>query len=281
MMYSPLVNRYRACDRRHRRGFTLIELLVVIGIIAILISFLLPALNASRERGREVVCQNHLRQLWRGWLLFASDHDNHLPGSTFVNWGDPDPAHRDWCLGSNVHGSYAEFLMAPQAGTIFPYMNHDYGTYLCPSLEPAPPPAFPGPGGGSNGRFDYVAFSTFAGCLLADVPPTAVLKDGNDHDTTVLEPALPTPILCEEEPGTLNGTNIDPAHSGGDRMAHRHRGGCYYISPDGAANWYVEPSQCAAQDWYVKDKAGNLVSMGFIPATGSYVFGWTWFERSR
>lgn len=226
-----------------------------------------------------MVCQSHLHQLWQGWLMFAADHENRLPGPKRVNFADPDLDHRDWMFGSNVGGSYAEFLTAPQAGTIFKYMNHDYNTYLCPSLEPAPPSSLPGPEAGSNGRFDYVAFTTFAGCLLSDVPPTATLET---PDGTIVETALPTPTLCEEEPYSLNGKGIEAAHAGGDQMAHRHRGGCFYISPDGAANWYIEPSECHAEDWYVKNKAGNLASMGLANASlGLYDYGWAWFEGSR
>lgn len=70
------------CARLHhhrKAAFTLVELLVVIGIIALLISILLPSLSRARAAAYTVACSSNMRQIGQAMMMYASDHSGYLP----------------------------------------------------------------------------------------------------------------------------------------------------------------------------------------------------------
>jgi len=76
---------------RIRRGFTLAEMLVVIGIIALLLSLLLPAVSGAKQNANSLVCKSNLRQIFTYMQMYADQYDGML-----YPVGQLDPTTNQW-----------------------------------------------------------------------------------------------------------------------------------------------------------------------------------------
>lgn len=123
---------------RRRKAFTLVELLVVIGIIALLISILLPALNRAREQAKQLACLSNVRQIGAAMLMHAQEHHNHFPiaGEVWPNNNVMPPMPNDatpTALGDITQSNYSYFsdplrgnrpYLAPMPFALAPYLGY-------------------------------------------------------------------------------------------------------------------------------------------------------------
>jgi prepilin-type processing-associated H-X9-DG protein len=165
---------------RNRVGFTLVELLVVIGIIALLIGILLPALSKARAAANEAVCMSNLRQWGVGLQIYADQNKGCLPlkgpdGSSSGRFTGPaatttvigfdDPALWFNAIPPLVGGkSYYQLLQSDASKQMTLPKDGSHSVFICPTGGPA----------GSMNPQDTVANGYF---VLQGTDSTGALKN--------------------------------------------------------------------------------------------------------
>jgi len=136
-------------------GFTLVELLVVIGIIAVLIAILMPALSVARQQAQRTVCASNLQQILTGTILYSQDFGGYWPPASLDILG---PNLCRWCGNRPNQSSPFDF----STSVLQPYLKVS-AIRACPSFDPAitsGPLAFEAAAGGYGYNSHFIGTSS-------------------------------------------------------------------------------------------------------------------------
>ncbi len=114
-----------------KTAFTLVELLAVIFIVSSLVGLLLPAVNQARSSSQSISCQNNLKQLQMGYLLYVHDNTDHFPVNRARSFGLGDVRNvaGSWVVGNAQRDTETTNITN---GTLYPFIGSP-GVFRCPA----------------------------------------------------------------------------------------------------------------------------------------------------